>query len=112
MSWAPVDDKGLKWSFKGRKREVRIELDQVEGREKANKLKHFEIATKLLKTYIFTILFSFKGRKREVRIELDQVEGREKASQLKHFEIATKVLKTYIFTILFSCLPFEMCYMI
>ena len=38
-----VDDKGLKW-------EGRIELDQVEGREKAHKFKQFEIATKVRTT--------------------------------------------------------------
>ena len=36
--------------FKGREREGRIELDQVEGREKARKFKQFEIATKVRKT--------------------------------------------------------------
>ena len=33
--------------FKGREREGRIELDQVEGREKACKFKQFEIVTKV-----------------------------------------------------------------
>ena len=36
--------------FKGREREGRIELDQVEGRGKARKFKHFEMATKVRKT--------------------------------------------------------------
>ena len=36
--------------FKGREREGRIELDQVEGRGKARKIKQFEIETKVLKT--------------------------------------------------------------
>ena len=36
--------------FKGRQREGRIELDQVEGREKVRKFKQFVIATKGRKT--------------------------------------------------------------
>ena len=36
--------------FKGREREGRIELDQLEGREKARKFKQVEIETKVLKT--------------------------------------------------------------
>ena len=44
--------------FKGREREEMIEVDQVEGREKAGKFKQFEIATKVLKTKILTKLFS------------------------------------------------------
>ena len=36
--------------FKGREWEGRIELDQVEGREKMCKLQHFEIATKVRKS--------------------------------------------------------------
>ena len=40
----------VKIGFKGREREGRIELVQVEGREKAREFKQFEIVTKVHKT--------------------------------------------------------------
>ena len=40
----------VKMGFKGSEREGRIELDQVEGREKVCKFKQFEIPTKVRKT--------------------------------------------------------------
>ena len=58
MLSTPVDDKGLKMGFKGRETEGRIELDQVEGREKVRKFKKFEIAKKCIKHNFFTKLFS------------------------------------------------------
>ena len=45
--------------FKGREREGRIELEQVMGREKARKFKHFEIATKAVKHNFLPNYFLF-----------------------------------------------------